>query len=48
MVRLYGVDFWRAELAPTLNFSQLLNAVHSVAEFAKFCEYVRRLVIFYL
>jgi len=40
MVRLYGLDFWRADLVPTLDFSRLLSAVHSVDEFSKFCQYV--------
>jgi len=40
MVYLYGLDFWRADLLPALDFSYLLDAVHSARNFTKFCEYV--------
>ena len=46
MLRLYGLDFWRADLLSTMDFSKLMDAAHSVDEFTKFCKYVISLAYF--
>ena len=48
MSRLYGLDFWRVDLLPTLDFSQFLDAVHSVDQFTKFCKCVVSLLCLFI
>jgi len=40
MVELYRLDFWRADVVTTLNFSKFVDAVQSVRHFTMFCQCV--------
>jgi len=48
MSRLYGLDFWRVDLLPTLDFSKFLDAVHSVDQFTTFCKCVVSLLCLFI